>query len=142
MGMMSTMTPQNGSMMHTDAKGKTVLRANYKSGDFMNVFGLSDRSSPETNVDMGATMKQILKMMNSQECKNVAKKDSFLMKEMWKKEKLNERISYLYYSLYGRAPTRKDLNIAVKFFSKGDKIDRWSKYTLALLNSPEFYFIK
>lgn len=142
MGMMSTMAPQNGSMMHTDSKGKTVLRANYKSGDFMNVFGLSDRSSPETNVDMGATMKQILKMMNSQECKNVAKKDSFLMKEMWKKEKINERISYLYYSLYGRAPTRKDLNIAVKFFSKSDKIDRWSKYTLALLNSPEFYFIK
>ena len=134
------MQPQGSSTYN--ANGKMVMRANYASGDFMKVFGSTDRSSPDTNVEMGATMKQILKMINSPECHNVVKKDSFLMKEMWKKEKITEKISYLYYSIYGRAPTKKDVNIAAKFFDKSDKPERWSKYALALINSPEFYFIK
>jgi len=134
------MEPQGSSTYN--AKGKMVMRANYASGDFMKVFGSTDRSSPDTNVDMGATMKQILKMINSPECHNVVKKDSFLMKEMWKKEKVTEKISYLYYAIYGRAPTKKDVGIAARFFEKSDKPDRWAKYTLALINSPEFYFIK
>ena len=61
-----------------------VQRANYTPSDFMNVFGMQDRSAPETNVETGATMKQILKMMNSEECKRVTRKDSYLMREMWK----------------------------------------------------------
>jgi hypothetical protein len=64
------------------------------------------------------------------------------MKEMWKLNKLDDRVTFLYYSIFGRAPKKKEVMIAEKFFSKGDKADRWSKYTLALLNSPEFYFIK
>jgi len=137
---MMMMEEKEGSMKQDN--GKAVMRANYKSGDFMNVFGALDRSAPETNVDTGATMKQILKMINSEECRNVAKKDSYLMTEMWKHEKTTERIAYLYYSIYGRAPTQKDVSIATNFFEKDDKPERWSKYTLALINSPEFYFIK
>ena len=90
------------SMMNSNYNGKMIKRANYHSGDFMNVFGSTDRSAPDTNVETKATMKQILKMINSPECHSITKKDSFLMKELAKREKLSERISYLYYTIYGR----------------------------------------
>jgi hypothetical protein len=139
---MMTMGSNDAGSNMQDFKGRMVQRANYTPSDFQNVFGMQDRSSPETNVETGATMKQILKMMNSPECQKVCSKDSYLMKEMWKLNKLDDRVTFLYYSIFGRAPKKKEVMIAEKFFSKGDKADRWSKYTLALLNSPEFYFIK
>ena len=131
----------NGSMAHAKNPNK-LMKANYQNNDFMKVFGATSRSAPDTNVNMGATMKQILKMMNSEQCLNVVKKGSFLMNELVSREKMTEKISFLYYSIYGRAPTKSDLSIASKFFSKSDKPERWSKYTLALINSPEFYFFK
>lgn len=139
---MMTMGSNDAGSNMQDFKGRMVQRANYTPSDFQNVFGMLDRSSPETNVDTGATMKQILKMMNSPECHKVTDKNSYLMKEMWKLKKLDDRVTFLYYSIFGRAPKKKEVMIAEKFFSKSDKPDRWSKYTLALLNSPEFYFIK
>jgi len=129
-----------GSMKHME--NNNVMRAHYQDNDFMKVFGATSRTAPDTEVNMGATMKQILKMMNSDECKNVVKEDSYLMQELFKLDKMADKISFLYYSIFGRAPNGKDLDIAVKFFSKSEKPERWSKYTLALINSPEFYFYR
>jgi hypothetical protein len=129
-----------GSMSHN--KGKAVMASHYQNNDFMKTFGATARSAPETNVNTGATIKQILKLMNSDQSKNAVKKDSFLMREMWKIEKLPSRISYLYHSIYGRAPSKKDVAIAAKFLGGTNKMERWSKYALALINSPEFYFYK
>lgn len=129
-----------GSMTH--GKNKIVKASHYQNNDFMQTFGAMSRSAPETNLDTEATIKQILKLMNSEQSKNAVKKDSYLMREMWKLEKMSSRVSYLYYSIYGRAPTNKDLAIAEKFLGTSNKMDRWSKYALALINSPEFYFYK
>lgn len=138
MGMME----QEGSMKQDG--NKTVMRANYISSDFVDVFGKSDRSVTTTNLETTATMKQLLKLANSEECRSVAKEDSFLMKNTLSKEKIPERVQYLYYSIYGRAPTNNDVKLAAEFCNGTDKNDNklWSKYVLALLNSPEFYFIK
>lgn len=138
----STMSQKMGSMMHGANHGKDVRRSHHYNNDFMNVFGSLDRSAPETNIETGATMKQILKMMNSGACSSVTKTDSYLMRNTLAKDKMSERVSYLYYSIYGRAPKSKEFRIAQAFFEKGDQPSRWSKYALALLNSPEFYFIK
>jgi hypothetical protein len=142
MTLSSTMAQKGGSMKQDASNIKAINRAHTKNSDFMSVFGSLDRSAPETNLETGATMKQILKMMNSQDCIAVTRKDSQLMKNTMKREKLTSRVSYLYYSIYGRAPKSKDLRIAEAYFSKGNTSERWSKYVLALLNSPEFYFIK
>jgi hypothetical protein len=138
------------AMMTMEAKGSglqdpinnRVQRANYGSNDFMMVFGALDRSSPDTDAETGATMKQILKMMNSSSCAAVAKRNSYLMKNTLEKESLPQRISYLYYSIYGRSPTKADVKLASNFLGEEPKENRWEKYVLALLNSPEFYFIK
>jgi len=130
------------SMMAENYSGKAVLRSNYHGSDFMDVFGSTDRSAPDTNVEMRATMKQILKLINSPECLNVVRNDSYLMQECSKLDKLTDKVSYLYYAIYGRAPTKKDFNIAVNFFEVSNKQSDWEKYVIALINSPEFYFIK
>ena len=119
-----------------------VKRANYKPGELMDVFGASDHGSPDTNIKSKATMKQLLKLINSDESKSATSKDSYLMKEVMKKKKLGEKISFMYYSIYGRAPTKKDLTIASKYLDGSTKDEDWSNYALALINSPEFYFIK
>ena len=121
---------------------RVIELANYKAGEFMAVFGSTDRSAPDTNVEMGATMKQILKMMNSNETQKVVSKNSFLMLELFKKEKFDERMNFLFYSIYGRAPSRKDKDIAKTYINNSENRKVWGNYTLALINSPEFYFIK
>jgi hypothetical protein len=87
-------------------------------------------------------MKQLLKLANSQECKDVAKPDSYLMKNALKKEKITDRVAYLYYSIYGRAPDKSEVKIAADYCKDTKDTKRWSNYVIALLNSPEFYFIK
>jgi hypothetical protein len=128
--------------MNAGYSGKAIRRAHYNGSDFMAVFGSTDRSAPETNVETKATMKQILKLINSPETQGIVRKDSQLMKELWKKDKMSEKVQYLYYSIYGRAPSKKDLNVATQFFKVSDKTEDWCQYVLALINSPEFYFIK
>jgi len=135
------MMQSQGSDSHQDNKTWIQL-ANYAPNSFMKVFGMHDRSAPDTHVETSATLQQILKIMNSPECKNVTRRDSYLMKNLKTKEKFNQKISYLYYSIFGRAPDQQELKLALHFFSKADSEKRWQTYVLALLNSPEFYFIK
>ena len=59
-----------------------------------------------------------------------------------KQKTLEEKVYFLYYSIYGRKPDSKELQIAKKFHSHPNLKNGWSDYALALLNSPEFYFIK
>jgi len=139
---MKGMMTQEGSMKQDS--NKSVTRAHYANSDFVDVFGKPDRSATTTNLDTTATMKQLLKLANSEECRVVTKEDSYLMKNTLSKESLPERVQYLYYSIYGRAPTNSDVKLATEFCKGTDKKEnaQWSKYVLALLNSPEFYFIK
>jgi len=123
-------------------RNNMVLRSNYTGNEFMNTFGAHDRSSPETALNTGATMKQILKMMSSDQCKDVVKKDSQLMIQLNKYKSLSGKITYLYASIYGREPNKKEFSIASKFLDDSDKKTQWETYIIALLNSPEFYFIK
>lgn len=130
-------------MMGSYKHNKSVVRANLVSRpEFMDVFGATDRSSPETGGSMEASIKQILKMINSPECHDALKKESFLMRGLYNKEKMGEKISYLYYSIYGRAPSKKEVGIAAKYIGNSNKHERWANYTLALINSPEFYFVQ
>jgi hypothetical protein len=130
-------------MMGSNKHNKAIVRANLVSRpEFMDVFGATDRSSPETGGSPEASIKQILKMINSPECHAALKKDSYLMKGLYNKEKIGEKISYLYYSIYGRAPSKKEVGIAAKYIGNSNKHERWANYTLALINSPEFYFVQ
>lgn len=132
---------EEGSMKYGDPK-KMVQLANYSNSDFLTVFGKPDRSVTNTNLNTTATMKQLLKLANSAECKAVAKPDSYLMKNALAKEKFTDRVAYLYYSIYGRAPDKSEVKIAVDYCKDTNNTKRWSNYVIALLNSPEFYFIK
>ena len=137
-----SMMMEEGSMKYGDGKNSKVQLAHYSNSDFLKVFGRSDRSSPQTDLNTTATMKQLLKLANSPLCINVTKPDSYLMKNAMSKEKVGERVSYLYYSIYGRAPDKAEVKLAINYCKKIEDVKRWSKYVLALLNSPEFYFIK
>jgi hypothetical protein len=132
---------EEGSMKYNNPN-KMVKLANYSNTDFLKVFGKPDRSVTNTNLNTTATMKQLLKLANSQECKDVAKPDSYLMKNALKKEKITDRVAYLYYSIYGRAPDKSEVKIAADYCKDTKDTKRWSNYVIALLNSPEFYFIK
>lgn len=148
--LVSHVTPPEDSMMMSSGEGsqshhepsRMIHRAHFKSNGFMNDFGKLDRSSPETSIDSGSSLKQILLMMNSSNVKNIVYKDSYLMKELKKIEQLEKRVQFLYYSIYGRAPQKKELLMAKKFIEESKHKGAWSDYTLALINSPEFYFIK
>lgn len=121
---------------------RKVTRSTFQSSsDFMTIFGNTDRTSPESMGDNSSTMQQVLKMMNSQECYNVIKKDSFLMIELDKREEFINKIKFLYRSIYSRNPTLKEIKIA-EHYLEGKKKEYWGKYIIALMNSPEFFFIK
>ena len=50
------------------------------------------------------------------------------------KRKHAQKISYLYYSIFGRAPDKKELQLAINFFSKAEN-EKMADLLLALLNS-------
>lgn len=140
----SKQTKKNNMMMnYKKADENHIIRANMVNDpEFMNVFGATDRSSPETMGSTTASIKQILKMINSEECHKVLEKDSYLMRNLYKRDKLGERVVYLYHSIFGRSPNKKEINIAVNYIGNQTKHEVWYNYTLALINSPEFYFIQ
>jgi hypothetical protein len=133
--------PNSTMMMGSTSHQKMITRANYKGNDFMTTFGAHDRSAPETSLNTGATMKQILKMMSSEQCKDVVSDKSQLMLNLDKFTSFSDKIKYLYHSIYGRSPEKKELTIASNYLSD-NKSSAWQSYIMALLNSPEFYFIK
>jgi DNA-binding ferritin-like protein (Dps family) len=136
-----SMMMQQRSSRISNPKSGYIMRASYHqfNSELMETFGLSDYGAPETNLNTKATMKQILKLLNSQEVKNAIGPDSYVMQEVKKLDKFVDKIKYLYYSIYGRSPNGKDVAIAKEFL---DETKDWTSYTLALLNSPEFYFVK
>jgi hypothetical protein len=134
------MIEMNGSSMH-DQKNM-IFRANLTYNSLIQEFGAHDRSSPETSPNTEATMKQILKMMNADICKNVIAPDSYLMSNMAKLNKFTDKVNFLYLSVFGRNPDKSELSIAEKYISQTKQEKAWSDFALALINSPEFYFIK
>lgn len=134
------MSEMNGSSMHDQSAA--IYRANLTHNSLLEEFGAHDRSSPETSPNTEATMKQILKMMNADICKSVIAPDSFLMTNMSKINKFNDKINFLYLSVFGRSPDKSELSIAQKYISQTKPEKAWGDLTLALINSPEFYFIK
>ena len=106
----------------------------------MMTFGASDRTAPETSTNTKATLKQILKMMNSKICKDVVSRDSRLMQDLQEFEKFSSKINFLYFSIYGRTANSKEVAIAAKYIEREDSMTLWGKYIIALLNSPEFLF--
>lgn len=140
----NTMMMGEEMMMAMNAYGNTgeLKMASYSRADLIDVFGRSDRSAPKTDLDTTATMQQLLKLMNSESTRGVASPDSYLMKQAMTKENLSDRVAYLYYSIYGRAPDKSEVIMAKDYCEDMKDVKKWSQYVLALMNSPEFYFIK
>ena len=75
---------------------------------------------------------------------------------MAKESSMSKKISLLYMNIYGRQPTASDLKIGKAYLAseeissskKGDKYKKsnqeegWQNYIVALINSPEFYFVQ
>ena len=83
--------------------------------------------------------------MNGSLVQQVAKKDSLLFKNIMKEEKFGNRVKVAIISVYGRLPTSNDIKIAQKFFEKVPHLKEelaWREYIIAILNTPEFLFIK
>jgi hypothetical protein len=133
---------EEGSKMHGGKSQKSVALAHTTNSKLMDSFGRSHGSSPKTDVDDSATMSQLLVLANSPEALQVTKADSHLMQNAMKVDDLSQRVTYLYYSIYGRAPTTAEVKLAANYCKKSDNVKRWSHYVHALINSPEFYFIK
>lgn len=131
-----------GSSMQGKGKGSSVSLAYRSNSEFLGLFGRSDFSFTNTGLNNTATMKQILKLTNSTEALSVTKSNSYLMKNAMAKKEVPQRVSYLYYSIFGRAPNKAEVNVAIQYCKTAENEKRWSKYVLALINSPEFYFIK
>ena len=119
-----------------------IRRAHYNHSDFFTVFGKLDGAVTSTHLNTKATMQQVLTLANSEECKEVTDENSYLMKAAYAKEKLSDRVQFLYYSIYGRAPLKNEVSLAMSYCKDLKDKKRWANYVLALLNSPEFYFIK
>jgi hypothetical protein len=132
---------------HHDLEGQ-VERA-ISAGDFGNFlrnFGGTDRASTKTDSDRGSNMQQILIMMNHEMVHGIAAEDSYLMREVLKEKNLGAQVKKLYWMVYARNPTRSDLSIAKKHFMDStifeNKTEAWKSYVVAVVNSPEFFFIQ
>ena len=138
---------QGGMMMMQERASRTsnpksgmIMRANYHHSELMQVFGASEYESPETTVKTKATMKQLLKMINGKEVHDVTKADSFIMRKIKSMDKLGEKSVFLLLQ-YFRQSSHQKRRFSSRCLFK-EQPDDWSTYTLALLNSPEFYFVK
>ena len=144
---MSQNTMASKSMMEMNTKASmhhNIPRSSddngRRSGGFLNTFGDKERSQPITTTNSEANMQQIMTLLNSGLIKSVTNKNSHLMKGLEQRENTADKISYLTYSIYGKAPSAKELKLYMSVLK--DFNQDWTVLIKILLNSREFFFIK
>ena len=84
---MSMMTAsEQGSMKHPSSSKNQVTRAHRKGSDLMHIFGASERTKANTEIDNDVTKQQILGMIAGKEARMVVKSNSYLMRNMFKEK--------------------------------------------------------
>jgi hypothetical protein len=125
-------------------KARPVLRAvNIRDSKFLSTFGATDRQTTKVDSNRDADIQQILLLLNDRHVSKVCLESSYLMRAISKEKSVKEQISVAYTSIYAREPTLKELKFGLNFFK--DPIDKqapWTDYLIAMINSPEFYFIQ
>lgn len=140
---MTDMT-DNSMMMSSEQNNipnNAVTRSvNLRANEFLHNFGSQERSEPDTKTDPEASIQQIMSMLNSSMVQKAVHKNSYLMKELNKRSSSSKKLSYLTYSIYGRAPTKEEMNLSQSILKDFD--NNWGTLAKIFINSREFYFIK
>lgn len=138
---------QSNDMMASTKKvnrKKSVLRAvMIRNSTFLDVFGSTDRQTTEVDSNRAADIQQILLLLNDKHVAKACAHSSYLMRSIRKEKKVKDQITVAYRHIYGRDPTLKEIKFGRHFFKNPiDDHNPWTDYLIAMINSPEFYFIQ
>jgi len=116
------------------------LRSPAPAGHFLQQFGQSDRETIE-NAETAASVPQVLTMINGSLFQTISNPASVLMRAVAGVESPQEKIDTIFLSLVGRSASDAERSLLLADVeTRGEKI--YHDAVFALLNSPEFLFIR
>lgn len=141
------MAMQDMSMMMNTARRSnvTLVRASEFSqpapaGHFLNKFGQSERNFVVGAVSDEGSVPQVMELMNGAATMVLTKPDSLIFKKMKNESNPMRRAEIVFLSILNRQILAEERDMLVKELEKGDKA--MPNLIWALLNTPEFIFIK
>lgn len=109
-------------------------------GHFLRRFGQSDRETIE-NAETSASVPQVLSLLNGNTFRTVTNPNSVFSRDVAAVDDPEKKIERIFLCLLSRAPTDEELKLLrPEIESRGDKFFEDLPY--ALLNTPEFFFIR
>ncbi len=116
------------------------MRSPAQPGHFLEQFGQSDRETIE-NAEAAASVPQALTMINGPLFSTISNAQSVVMREVGESEAPEEKIDAIFLSIVGRpADSGEQALLLADLEARGDKM--YSDTIFALLNSPEFFFVR
>ena len=118
----------------------SVMEQPARAGHTLDTFGQSDRQVTDEHTYDGS-VPQVLSMMNGEFTEKLTDSDSELIRALTKPSTVRERANAAYHAILSRNASPMELNKAEAFLKKnGD--EGLSDLTWALINNPEFLFIR
>jgi hypothetical protein len=115
-------------------------RSPEQPGHFLRQFGQSDRETIE-NAEAAASVPQALTMINGPLFTTLANPQSVLMREVAEAQTPDEKIDSIFLSLVGRPANADEKSMLTGDLEKrGDEL--YQDVVFALMNSPEFFFVR
>ena len=137
----------NAPMMMARIKGsKTVLaRASElqqpaPAGHFLQKFGQSERNFVINASTRTGSVPQVMELMNGYATANLTQPSSLLFRKMRNETDAAKRADIVFLSILSRTTTTKEKELLLSELKKGN--EAMSDLIWALLNTPEFFFIK
>ncbi len=137
----------NAPMMMTRMKGgRTVLaRASElqqpaPDGHFLQKFGQSERNFVINASSRTGSVPQVMELMNGYATANLTQPNSLLFRKMRNETDPAKRADIVFLSILSRKTTAKERELLLAELQKGN--EAMSDLIWALLNTPEFFFIK
>ncbi|MFP6900588.1 MAG: DUF1553 domain-containing protein, partial [Opitutales bacterium] len=110
-------------------------------GHFLRKFGQSERTYVVGASNLSGSVPQVMELMNGFATEAIIRPDSLLFRKMKNEEDVFKRAEIAFLSILGRVATTTERLVLLKQLHRGDDKEM-GDLIWALLNTPEFFFIK
>jgi hypothetical protein len=110
-------------------------------GHFLRKFGQSERTYVAGASNLSGSVPQIMELMNGFATEALINQDSLIFKKMKDERSPSKRAEIVFLSVLSRLATPSEQKLLRKTLLKSDEEDM-ADLIWALLNTPEFFFIK
>lgn len=110
-------------------------------GHFLREFGQSERTFVVGASSLTGSVPQVMELMNGFATEALTRPDSLIFRKMKNEENPAKRAEIVFLSILSRTTTKSERHLLLDQLSNGDDADM-ADLIWALLNTPEFFFIK